>query len=167
MAVLAMATKYHRLGRALRRIMTAENVQVDSQGEFAQRISEDGGWPVGQQVISDYMRLHVVGTSRDDDQNVVQVERPRSIPPEGFILAVIRAFPLTPEQQEDLVLSWLAILPDKRREALLGLYSALRATEPSSEALRDMLDYEAERGSQQSPRGDKDEGPPGSRGEAI
>lgn len=163
MAVLAVATKYHRLGRALRRIMNAENVQVASQADFADRITRDGDYPIGQQVISDYMRLHAV----EDRSSGEMVERPRAIPAEGFILAVIRAFNLTPEQQEDVVTGWLAILPEKRREALLAICAALQGTDVSSEAWREMLDYEADRGDRENIGREHNERSAGNRGEAV
>lgn len=163
MAVLVMATRYHRLGRALRRIMNAENVQVASQVDFAERVTRDGDYPIGQQVVSDYMRLHTV----EDKTTGEMVERPRAIPPEGFILAIFTAFSLTQEQKEDVVTAWLSILPERRREALLAICAALRGTDVSSEAWREMLDYEADRGARKNAGGEDDERSAGSREEAV
>ena len=135
MTVVSMATRYHAFGWAMKRIMGADNVRASSQREFAQLMSQDG-YVIGQQLVSDYMRPRA-----DDDGQ----ERPRAIPPMEFVAAVISTFRLDASQREDLVSSWLEILPEKRRVAVLGLCETLRGAELPAGAWRDVLAFERDR----------------------
>jgi hypothetical protein len=140
MTVVKMAARYHELGWAMRRLMGADNVRASSQREFAQKMSQEG-YIVGQQLISDYMRNRTV----EDEETGKTFEVPRALPPMEFIAAVITTFQLNAAQREDLVSSWLEILPEKRRIAVLGLCETLRGADVPSNAWQDMLAFEQER----------------------
>ena len=143
MTVVSMATRYHAFGWALGRIMRADNVRASSQREFAQLMSQDG-YVIGQQLVSDYMRPR----TDDDGQG-----RPRALPPMEFVAAVISTFQLDASQREDLVSSWLEILPEKRRAAVLGLCETLRGADLPSDAWRDVLAFERDRANEQGEQG--------------
>lgn len=136
MTVVAMTRRYHEFGWALRRIMGADNVRAGSQRELAQMLSQ-GGFKIGQQLISDYMR------------NKPDSDEPRVIPPLEFITAVIERFNLTDAQREDLVSSWLEILPEQRRAAILDICKTLSGSNHSSAAWEEMLSFERERRTRQ------------------
>lgn len=138
MAVMARQAKYHKFGRAIRRIMNAENVQVDNQEEAASRLTADGRFECNQRLLSNYMRIVVQGDKRTGRA----VEKPRTVAPIEFVFAWGRAFPLTREQQMDLLDSWLEIQPEERKDALLDMCKALSEEDVPPEAVEDMLDFE-------------------------
>lgn len=74
------------------------------------------------------------------------------IPPLEFITALIERFDLTDAQREDLVLSWLEILPEQRRTAILSVCGALGSSDRSSAAWEEMLSFERERRVRQGER---------------
>ncbi len=136
---MARAANYHRLGRAIRRVMSAENVQASNFEEIGERATR-GGYKADGNLVSSYSRLwNPKGKG----------ERPRSVPPPEFVLALIRGgekdAELDGDQQEDLIESWLSILPDVQRRGFLDMCAKLQEYGPSTEAWRDMLDFEARR----------------------
>ncbi len=139
MTVVRLMVQYHEFGWAMKKLMGADNVRVSSQREFAEKMTSEG-YPVGQQLISDYMRL------KTEDVDGEELEIPRAYAPIEFLAAVITIFKLTASQREDLVSSWLEILPDKRRTAVLSLVDTLRGADIPSEAWREMLALEQEEG---------------------
>lgn len=138
MTAVSVMTRYHKLGWALKRLMGAENVQARSQEEFADKLSA-GGYPIGQQLISDYMRERAVKVEGE------RVLRPRAYAPMEFVAAVIVTFDLDDSQMEDLVGSWLEVLPEKRRIAVLALADTLQRVGIPANAWRDMLMFERDR----------------------
>lgn len=140
MTVIRMATTYHDLGWAVRRAMSSPGFQVKSQKELAERLTK-GGYPIGQQLVSDYMRNKEV---KDPVTEATQ-SAPRVLPPMEFIAALISIGLLDETRREDIIANWLEILPEKRREAVLGLCGFLRDIDTSSPAWREMLSFERER----------------------
>lgn len=146
MTVVSMMARYHKFGWAMRRLMNADNVQTSSQEAFANKLAAQG-YPIGQQLVSDYMR------NRTEMVDGEPVEVPRVLPPMEFVAAVITSFGLTDAQKEDFVSSWLAILPEPRREALWELLGTLCGSDAPSNAWRAMLTFEQDREFQQEDRG--------------
>jgi hypothetical protein len=137
MTVVKMA-EYHELGWAIKRAMSAPTIRVRSQkalGEFMTK----GGYPIGQQLISDYMRLKEV---RDQNTDEVVDEVPRAYAPMEFIAALIAIGRLDEVRREDVINGWLEILPEKRRDAVLGLCELLRTMDVPGPAWREMLVFE-------------------------
>ena len=146
MTVVSMMARYHEFGWAMKRLMGATNVRASSQREFAEKMTAQG-YPIGQQLVSDYMR------NKTEEVDGESVESPRAIPPMEFIAAAITMFDLTPAQREELVSAWLEILPEPRRRALWELLDTLRGSDAPSGAWREMLAFEQHRESQQEDRG--------------
>lgn len=161
MAVLTVSQRYHKFGRALRRLMSASNIEADSQEDFAQLIERETGYPVDQKGISSYMRL----VSVKDEETGQVVEKPRVRAPEGFVAALLR-LPITDEQREDVISSWVSIQKPERRDALRQIFAAVNSANTSSEAWTEMLDYEADRKNRASGRGAAN-APAGGREEAV
>lgn len=154
MTVVRMATTRHELGWAIRRTMSSPGLQVSSQRELADLLTK-GGYPIGQQLVSDYMRNKEV---KDEDTKEVRVV-PRVLPPMEFIAALISVGRLDEVRREDVINGWLEILPERRREAVLGLCELLRGMDASSPAWREMLSYEQDRQNQDAgERGDRETG---------
>lgn len=133
--VVHVMVKYHDLGWELKRLFSADNVRAGSQQAFADRLTEYG-YPIGQQLISDYMRVKTEKVGGET------IEKPRAVAPMEFIAAAIVCFDLTSKQAENLVTAWLQILPEKRHIAVLALVDTLRNTEHPTEAWREMLAFE-------------------------
>jgi archaellum biogenesis ATPase FlaH len=55
MTVVRLMVQYHEFGWAMKKLM-GRITSASSQREFAEKMTSEG-YPVGQQLISDYMRL--------------------------------------------------------------------------------------------------------------
>lgn len=139
MMVVKMA-EYHDLGWAIQRAMKAPTIQARSQKQLGE-IMTKGGYPIGQQLISDYVRVKEV----TDEQTGEVLKVPRAYAPMEFIAALISIGRLDEVRREDVITGWLEILPEKRRQAVLGLCEHLRSMDTSSSAWREMLSFEQER----------------------
>jgi hypothetical protein len=153
MTVVKMV-EYHDLGWAIQRAMKAPTIQVRSQRQLGEFMTK-GGYPIGQQLISDYVRVKEV--TDEDTGEVMKV--PRAYAPMEFIAALISIGRLDEARREDVINGWLEILPEKRRQAVLGLCEHLRGMDTSSPAWREMLSFEQERREEQTRgRGDRETG---------
>ncbi len=154
MTVVKMATTYHELGWAIRRAMSSPGLQVKSQRELAEVLTK-GGYPIGQQLVSDYMRTREVKDPQPGEPETV----PRVLVPMEFVAALISVGRLDDARREDVISGWLEILPEKRRQAVLGLCEHLRGIDTTSPAWREMLSFEEERqGNRTGGRGDRETG---------
>ncbi len=159
MAVLTVTQRYHELGWAIKRLMSAPNIQAENQTEFADLITKEASYPIDQRTVSSYMRLVEV---KDEDTGRT-VKRPRTSAPEAFIAALLR-LPITDEQRQDIIAGWVAIQKPGRREALTQIFGAVNRTNASSEAWAEMLDYESDRSKRTQ---GEDSASSGDRGEAV
>lgn len=161
MAVLTVSQRYHKFGWAMKRLMSSPNIEADSQTDFAELIERETGYPIDQKGISSYMRQIRV----EDEETGRVVERPRVWAPEGFVAALLR-LPITDEQREDIISSWVAIQKPDRRDALRQIFAAVNNASASSDAWAEMLDYEADRKNRAGGRGAGDASS-GGREEAV
>lgn len=136
--IVARQTKYHALGFAIRRAMNAPNVEVTNLEALADKIDE-WGYPMDGKLLSSYMRLWP-----EDHKDPKKRGKPRSRPNIDFIFALADAWNLYDEQREDLLLNWIAIQPEARQDGYRRMCQALRSKNYSSEAWREMLDFEAD-----------------------
>jgi hypothetical protein len=140
MAVLTLTQKYHALGWAIKRLMSAPNIEASNQTQFAKYVTEKAGYRIDQKTLSSYMVLVEV---KDEETGRVST-KPRVWAPEAFVAALLR-LPITDEQREDIITGWVSIQKPERREALRQIFSAIKHTRTSSEAWAEMLNYEADR----------------------
>lgn len=152
MTAVAAMVSYHDFGRVVWQMMREPNIQVGSQRELAEKISETG-FKVGQQMISDYIRLR---DTYDEDTGEYVGEKPRAYASVGFLAAFIDRFDLDEDQRERLISSWWSILPDNRKRALSDICEILARNGVSPEARQDMIDLETDRGSGESVEGDNE-----------
>jgi hypothetical protein len=137
MTLMARQAKYHALGFAIRRVMNAPNVEVTNLKDLAARI--DGwGYPADEKLMSSYMRLWP-----EDHKDPKKRGEPRSRPTIDFVFAFADAWELHDEQREDLLLSWIAIQPEARQDGYRRMCQTLSGAGYSSEAWREMVDFEA------------------------
>jgi hypothetical protein len=161
MAVLTVTqSDYHDLGWAIKRLMSAQNIEASNQTQFASFLTQEADYPMDQRTLSSYMRL--VEVKEEETGRVTR--RPRVRAPESFVAALLR-LPITDEQREDIITGWVAIQKPERREALRQIFSAVKHTNTSSEAWREMLDYEADRSHGHGE--DDDDASSGGREEAV
>jgi hypothetical protein len=161
MAVLTLSQKYHELGWAIKRLMSAPNIQAENQTDFAALVAKQAGYPLDQRTLSSYMRLVTV---KDEDTGV-EVTKPRVRAPENFVAALLR-LPITDEQRESIIAGWVAIQNPGRRDALRQIFAAVNRANTSSEAWAEMLDYEADRAKRESGE-DRGHASPGGRETAV
>ena len=151
MAVLTLSQNYHELRWAIKRLMSAPNIEAESQAEFAALVTKEAKYPLDQRTLSSYMRLVTV---KDEDTGE-ETTKPRVRAPENFVAALLR-LPITDEQRESVIAGWVAIQNPERRDALRQIFTAVNRANTSSEAWAEMLSFEQDRRADQKNRSNGD-----------